>query len=1591
MSHNYPHRQLPSDPNLRPDMGSYKPADHSHDSPAHDDFYRPAQEPPPSFASSYASSSSTGSSQASHWTMDGALNILNSCGLEPSDLSVLAELPENVLTVESLPHVLKQIKRKRGTVKPYPSPAPLSSSSSFPHSSIHQHAVREDVHPLSSTPFQYSSLDPVSRSPLSSDQVQDWQDHWRNTRTVTTSPFLPSTSRPDPPPSSSSLVVDYGHKPATSEYSATSVAMVPAPQCPTSSVKPALPSLFSQLGPTDYRPAVPSDAYNPKNQADFRPPGPEASTIGKTTKSRWDIESTSVSTGAMPSMKEAQDFHGTTPMAFPYSCSLCDITVLSERVWNKHVNGTGHADGQLNLLQKFPKWDCRMENISRADNHSEKRKDEGKFASQDSEQQPKRQTQVKTIDKGNVVCVNFPIRSVGEPYLRKLTEPFGKIEKITMFPSLGFVELGSADQANDLVKYYSSCPQTVKGQKIEFKISTTFNVQQSSQVVSFWPAPPGKNGQSDLLSICRRFGLPIYSLFLPSVAFVEMKNISEAQKLVDYYSSNELRIDNIVIRVSFSTEYKTFLGNSAAKRCEDETSSSTKRPRSSSRDRDEKLSIKRRQRSKDREEDRRFRRSRSREKSSRDEKKRSRSREKSSRDEKKRSRSREKSSRDEKKRSRSREKSSKDEKKKSTSEEKSSKDEIKKSMSEEKSSKDEKKKSTSEEKSSKDEIKKSTSEEKSSKDEIKKSMSEEKSSKDEKKKSSSEEKSSKNEEKKSASEEKSIHKEKQHISEDNSIKKTSSEDKSKKGNGSISVEKTVAAETKTKNETKAPPPRDSKPEAVEKELTEEGAMSSEEDSDIEGMEVIGEDLMEVSDEEEDAEEVNTDSAKEKRSKVKDEEASGQRKHVKEEEKVHVMKVHEKTTETNIGERDFPFDLNNCITLDEVNEDESEDEGVEVREEEMDSTSRVVYITRLPLSPYTDAEFIKLVKDYGKAERYYVARHRRLGFIQMSSPSEALKAIDGLRNRSPKFHGFTIHVHLSKKYKWLSSGWDILSDEEKEKEETTRSSRRRSTRSNEKNDLDKSKETSRKTQTGETSSKKTEKKEDSANKKSAEKETASKKTEKKEDSDNKKSIEKETTSKKTEKKEDSTNKKSAEKETTSKKTEKEEDSANIKSAEKEKASKKTEKKEDSANKKSAEKETPSKKTEKKDSDNKKSVEKETTPKKTEKKDDSDIKKSAEKEMASKKMENKETENKMCEEKDHSKKTTEKESTSKKTNEKESVSRNPPEKDTTNKKSTEKELSQKSLDEESASRKPPTELISRKSPEKALVSEKESVSEKSTEKQSKSKNPQEEKPANRTCGEQETVSEKPLEEPASTELPTKESMSKKSPEEDSLANVSSEDSGSKTNPDLSTKTTSDKTSECLESKLSSEVSSENKSKQTEQDSAIVNTPEQPTSEQAPEVDERPSNTCQKKKTRGTKRKTTQCKKKAVVPEKKTKIESVDGTDAMETELVVKEEPEDPQTDEDQKPPDCSEVEGSTPIALPGDLQTEQETAEPAEVAAEERKPSKPVGTEFVRPVVGYFCKLCQVIYADEDEAKLQHCSSLEHYNKYQEQTGKDPWTS
>lgn len=309
MSHNYPYRRPTSDIDLRPEAGHYSPADRRHSSSDHG-FYRPPQE-----SLSYPSSSSSRGSTSSQWAQDGALSILSSCGLEPSDLALLAELPEDVLTVESLPSVLKQIKGKRGTINSF-SPSTLSHSSSS--SSYRRPPVSSsgDWDRMHSQPIQYP-LDHVAPGSLLSEQ-----DRWRNPRTsnsVMSDPLTASSS-------SSRYNIDFHHRSGPSEHG--------KPHRNTGPVSSQDYPSFSSAGQgTRYRPTGLSESRSAdyRSAPEFYNPKPRGGRRESWTSSTRKISRNTAAT-LMPSEKEALDFHGTCPTVLPYSCSLCDITVLSEKV-----------------------------------------------------------------------------------------------------------------------------------------------------------------------------------------------------------------------------------------------------------------------------------------------------------------------------------------------------------------------------------------------------------------------------------------------------------------------------------------------------------------------------------------------------------------------------------------------------------------------------------------------------------------------------------------------------------------------------------------------------------------------------------------------------------------------------------------------------------------------------------------------------------------------------------------------------------------------------------------------------------------------------------------------------------------------------------------------------------------------------------------------------------------------------------------------------------------------------------------------------------------------------------------------------------
>ncbi|XP_028316330.1 matrin 3-like 1.1 isoform X2 [Gouania willdenowi] len=518
-------------------------------------FPRGAPDPRHPPADYHRSSSRDSASSSMAWGAamppDTVLSLLSSCGLEPDDLGRLAELPEDVLTVDALPLILQQMK-KGGRAEDHPPSA----------SSFSQYQSNED-RPLSSSSFS-PYVSNAARPPPT-----DWEEGRGHTRT---SYGWVETERVDARRNSNNVRAEqqpsvFGYKTDTDRRTGPSHSDTGS----SHSGKNAYRDKRPRYSDSRYRRSPP-----PRHEPRQRP------RLGSAPSSRrpkpYSAQQRPRPDTCQPSKKQALDFQGTPPVGFPYSCSLCDITVLSVKVWLQHVNSTQHADGQLNLLQQFPNWDCRIES-SRDESQSERLKDGRKPTSSGpaATQQSNKGSEKK--ERGKVVCVKFPPQSVDETYLRKLTEPFGKILRVLMFPSLAFVELSTVDQARDLVKFHVNFPPTVNGKQMDFSISHTFSFLQNSPVVSFTPPPAGDEGCSELINIITGFGPPLYTLFLPSKMLVEMRNVSDAQKLVDHYSSNALRIQDESIKVSFSADHRSLHKVSSAKKYQE---GSTKRSGSSS-------------------------------------------------------------------------------------------------------------------------------------------------------------------------------------------------------------------------------------------------------------------------------------------------------------------------------------------------------------------------------------------------------------------------------------------------------------------------------------------------------------------------------------------------------------------------------------------------------------------------------------------------------------------------------------------------------------------------------------------------------------------------------------------------------------------------------------------------------------------------------------------------------------------------------------------------------------------------------------------------------------------------------------------------
>ncbi|CAJ1059358.1 matrin 3-like 1.2 isoform X1 [Xyrichtys novacula] len=179
--------------------------------------------------------------------------------------------------------------------------------------------------------------------------------------------------------------------------------------------------------------------------------------------------------------------------------------------------------------------------------------------------------------RSRVVVVKYDRKPLSTKTLFGFAEPFGVLRENLVLKNKAFFEMSSHDEALDMVNYYQQNPASLYGKPLTFYLSKRLLVIEKddripdrsmdrlarevkgygSQVVFFSNLPREEEKKKELLTIAARFGVVEKHLFLTDQAFVQLGSPDDAEMLVKYYSVNPLTIKGRPIRLNICAKYKT--------------------------------------------------------------------------------------------------------------------------------------------------------------------------------------------------------------------------------------------------------------------------------------------------------------------------------------------------------------------------------------------------------------------------------------------------------------------------------------------------------------------------------------------------------------------------------------------------------------------------------------------------------------------------------------------------------------------------------------------------------------------------------------------------------------------------------------------------------------------------------------------------------------------------------------------------------------------------------------------------------------------------------------------------------------------------
>uniref|UniRef100_A0A8C2E2C3 Zinc finger protein 638-like n=1 Tax=Cyprinus carpio TaxID=7962 RepID=A0A8C2E2C3_CYPCA len=273
----------------------------------------------------------------SRYTSESASSILASFGLSNEDLELLSHYPDDQLTPDNLPFILRDIRMRKAK-------RDVDARSEYSKVIDYGHSSKFGYHEES--PDSYASEHLPKESP-------------KYVREVSGPPFSGMDIKKHPQPC----------QPAPGPVQVPKLQKPPLVDPRPTKMIPARPSASQPiLSPSSRPPSQipPLLGVLPLMSVDSISRGPNPNWI--------PFLSPPISvptTKRLPTPTMMNDYSAATPRIFPHTCSLCNIECIQIKDWLEHQNTNLHIESCRRLRKQYPDWNVEAVSVSRPEPKSE--------------------------------------------------------------------------------------------------------------------------------------------------------------------------------------------------------------------------------------------------------------------------------------------------------------------------------------------------------------------------------------------------------------------------------------------------------------------------------------------------------------------------------------------------------------------------------------------------------------------------------------------------------------------------------------------------------------------------------------------------------------------------------------------------------------------------------------------------------------------------------------------------------------------------------------------------------------------------------------------------------------------------------------------------------------------------------------------------------------------------------------------------------------------------------------------------------------------------------------------------------------------